>query len=249
MTQASKIEVLNRQGWRKEFEIEKPIIQIGRDQRNDIVLDDGSDATVEPRHAQLLPSTVNRQGLRLVNLSNSIITVFARNEPAGGPGVALAPRAATEIASGDRAKIGEFTLTLYGAEQRSEMVQLSIELPSKELLLDRPLAGGLTIRHVGDKAAVQFKIALDGLEPEHYELGPGPLLFPNAEKQLAFRLHHPNRPFPKAGLHRITFQVTAPDAYPGEIATISCDLDIAPFYRHKMRMVVMDLETTKYHLG
>jgi hypothetical protein len=93
---------------------------------------------------------------------------------------------------------------------------------------------------VGDRAAVQFKIELEGLDPDSYEIGPGPVLFPNAEKTVTFRLRHPKRPYPPAGPHRITFHVTAPDAYPDERATISQEVEVAPFYRHKTRVVVID---------
>jgi hypothetical protein len=113
-------------------------------------------------------------------------------------------------------------------------------MPSNALTLDRPLTGTLNIHHVGNKAAVQFKIELEGLDPDSYEIGPGPVLFPNAEKQVNFRLMHPKRPYPPAGSHQITFHVTAPDAYANERATVSTDIEVAPIYRHKMRVVVMD---------
>jgi hypothetical protein len=120
MAQESHIEVINKFGWRKEFVVDKPIIQIGRDARNDLVLDDGFENGIAPRHAQLLPSSINRQGLRLVNLSDKEIQVFAQGGKtlanpltAGGGGnghiaapaatltAAIAPRSSAEIASGD----------------------------------------------------------------------------------------------------------------------------------------------------
>ncbi len=136
--------------------------------------------------------------------------------------------------------MGDFTLVFHGGEQRSEVVKLTLDMPSTGLVLDQALNGTLTINHVGNKAAVQFKIELDGLDADSYVIGPGPVLFPNAEKQVAFRLNHPKKSYPPAGDRRITFHVTAPDAYPDERASISKDIQIAPFYRHKMRLVVMD---------
>ena len=78
MAQESRIEIINKFGWRKDFVIDKPIIQIGRDARNDLVLDDGFESGIAPRHAQLLPSSVNRSGLRLVNLSDKDILLYAQ---------------------------------------------------------------------------------------------------------------------------------------------------------------------------
>jgi hypothetical protein len=94
---------------------------------------------------------------------------------------------------------------------------------------------------------VQFTIDLEGLSPDCYEIAPGPILFPNAEKPVPFRLVHPWKPNPPAGEWRITFHVSAPAAYPGESASISRTIKIAPFHKHKMRVVVMD--SPEYRLG
>lgn len=240
MAQENKIEVINRMGWRKEFVLEKPIIQIGRDERNDVVLDDGLENDVAPRHAQLLPSSANRNGMRLINLSSSPITVMKQGGAAQNGGTTLEPRSSTEIVSGDQAKVGSFTLVFNSGDSRSEVVRLTIDMPDTYLSLDQPLRGALKIHHVGDKAAVQFRVELQGLDSQFVEVAPGPVLFPNAEKQIEFRIRHPRRPTPPAGAHQITFVVTAPDAYPGEQATISQTIEIAPFHQHRMRVVVVD---------
>ncbi len=247
MAQDNRIEVINKFGWRKDFVIDKQIIQIGRDARNDLVLDDGYENGIAPRHAQLLPSSVNTQGLRLINLSEQDILVYAQgsrtgaNEAVVGPPTAtIAPRSAVEVASGDLVKLGEFSLIFHGGTIYSEVMKLNVEMASHTLTLDRPLTGVLSIHHVGNKAAVQFKIELEGLDPDSYEFGPGPVLFPNAEKQVNFRLMHPKRPYPPAGKHTITFHVSAPDAYAGERSTVSQEIEIAPIYNHKMRVVVID---------
>jgi hypothetical protein len=247
MPRESKVEVINRQGWRKEFVIEKPMIQIGRDARNDIVLDDGLENDLAPRHAQVLPSAVSSQGLRLVNLSDAEIVVAPKSAGGSKPEVVVGPRSSAELGNGDQVKMGGFTLIFYGGEQRSEMVQLSLDLAGDELAPDRPLPGVLTIRHVGNKAAVQFKIEVEGLEADAYEIGPGPVLFPSAEKQIAFRLLHPKRAYPPAGAHRVTFHVSAPEAYPGERASISGDIRVAPYFRHRMRVQMAD--AAEYRLG
>lgn len=253
MPQQNRVEVINKFGWKKEFVIDKPIIQIGRDARNDIVLDDGHESGIAPRHAQLLPSSVNRQGMRLINLSDREMqhmpgggAVVATPVGASGlavaqrPGATIAARASAEIAGGDLLRIGEFTLIFHGGEQHSGVLKLDVETNGKLLALDRPLTGTLTIRHLGSQAAVQFRIEVEGLDPDVVEIGPGPVLFPNAEKQVPFRLVHPKRPHPPAGPHRVTFFVSAPDAYPDERASVVAEIEVAPYYRHKVRVVVMD---------
>jgi len=246
MPQENRVEVINRLGWRKDFVLDKQIIQIGRDARNDIVLDDGMESSIAARHAQLLPSSVNRSGLRLINLSDQAIERLATEGGAATSSTSIAPRASGEITSGDSVKIGDFTLVFHGGEQRSEVVKLSVETNAKLLAPDRPLTGSLTIHHVGNKAAVQFKIELEGLPSDAYEIGPGPVLFPNAEKQVSFRLIHSKGAYPPAGSNRITFHVSAPDAYPDEHASVAHEIEVAPFFQHKMRVVVMD--SLDYHL-
>ena len=240
MADESSIEIINKYGWRKDFIIEKPIVLIGRDDRNDIVLNDGLESSVDARHAQMVPSTTGNQGMRLINLSTSDIVVTPKSGQNGPVTLPVAPRAAAEIGNGDQIKMGEFTLVYHGGEQRSEVKRLSIDMPSTDLTLDQPLTGTLTIHYLGAKPAVQFKIELVGLDSDCYEIGPGPVLFPDAEKGVAFRLFHPKRPKPPAGEHRITFRVTAPAAYPGESATISKEIMIAPYFQHRTRVVVMD---------
>ncbi len=246
MPQENRVEIINRMGWHKDFVLDKQIIQIGRDARNDIVLDDGMESSIAARHAQLLPSSVNRSGLRLINLSDQPIERLPTEGRPAAPSPSIAPRASGEIAGGDRVKIGDFTLVFHGGELRSEVVKLSVETNGKVLAPDRPLTGSLTIHHVGNKAAVQFKIELEGLPPDAYEIGPGPVLFPNAEKAVSFRLIHPKGAYPPAGPNRITFHVSAPAAYPDERASVAHEIDVAPVYQHKMRVVVMD--SLDYHL-
>lgn len=240
MAQENKIEVINKLGWRKEFVLEKSIVQIGRDERNDVILDDGMESDISARHAQLLPSAANRNGMRLINLSTSPITIFKQGQTQEAAGKTLEPRSSVEIVSGDRAKMGSFTLVFHGGDTRSEVVRLSVDMPDTHLVLDKPLRGTLKIQHVGDKAAVQFRVEVAGWESQFIEIAPGPVLFPNAEKSVEFRVMHPKRAKPPAGAHQLTFVVTAPDAYPGEEATLNHTIQIAPFFDHRMRVVVID---------
>ncbi|NJN84533.1 MAG: hypothetical protein HC802_21120 [Caldilineaceae bacterium] len=247
MAQESKIEVINPFGWRKEFVLQKGIIHVGSNDRNDIVLVGGDAEQVQPRHAQILPSTLNRQGYRLVNLSTLPIAIRARHVLDSDAGVVLEPRGSAEIADGDRARIGGFSLIFHGGEQRSAVMKLDMKLSSTELGLDTPITGTLVINHIGNKAGVQFKLELDGLDAAYYELGPGPVLFPNAQREVAFRLNHPKKPFPRAGETTIAIHVSAPDAYPDEKASISRSIQIAPYYGHKLRVLPMD--SAEYRLA
>jgi hypothetical protein len=102
---------------------------------------------------------------------------------------------------------------------------------------EKPLQGIVTVHNRGNMPGVQFRLEIEGLEADAYEIGPGPVLFPNVEKGVALTVHHPHRPEPRAGTHSIQIQATAPEAYPGERASIHQELEILPYYSHTVRMV------------
>jgi len=258
-----QVEVVDRDGWRKAFPLEKHIVHIGSDPRNDIVLDGLRGAGVAPRHLQLIALSAN-PGYRLVNLGDGDILLGE-----SGEGV-LAPRSATDIADGTVLRVGDFTLHFccgegapvgeaaaagkaaagvvgdarppgaMGAAASSQVIGLRLVLPQTQLEPDRPIDGAVMVRNLGDKPGVQFKLAVEGLHPDCYEIGAGPLLFPNAEKETFFRLSHPRSPCMSAGDHRFTVRATAPGAYPGESAVISQTIHMALFYHHSLRLVIED---------
>jgi len=123
------------------------------------------------------------------------------------------------------------------ADHASDIIGLTLTLQQTELAPDRPLQGTLTIRNLGQRTGVQFQMELDGLDPDCYILGPGPILFPNAERDMQLVLHHPRRLSPPAGERRIAVRATAPDVYPGESAVVSATVDIEPFYDQRLRVV------------
>lgn len=122
-------------------------------------------------------------------------------------------------------------------DQASSTIGLSLSLEQTDLDPDMPLEGKVTIRNLGQQTGVQFRLELDGLDPECYTLGPGLILFPNAEREMQLVLHHPRRPSPPAGKRRIAVRATAPVVYPGERAVVSVTVDIKPFYDQRLRVV------------
>ena len=234
---ATVIEVTDKAGWRKEFSLQKAIAYIGADARNDIVLDPDRGSGVSPRHLQLI-SVAN--GFRLINMGDSEVRLGANAERV------VAPRAFLEVTGGDQVKVGDFTLTFQGAgsgiagrdaDQNSRSISLTMRLAQTKLGVDKPLEGAVMVRNWGTKAGVQFSLEVDGLDPACLEIGPGPLLFPNAEKEVAFKVHHPRATKPPAGDYRIRIRATAPAAYPGEAAVVSQMIQLLPFYSHKLRVV------------
>jgi hypothetical protein len=252
-----QVEVVDRDGWRKAFPLEKHIVHIGSDPRNDIVLDGRRGAGVAARHLQLIALPAN-PGYRLVNLGDGDILLGESGERV------LAPRSATDIADGAYLRVGDFTLHFccgegtpagkaaavvvgdarppgaMGTAASSQVIGLRLVLPQTQLKPGQPIDGAVVVGNLGDKPGVQFKLAVEGLHPDCYEIGAGPLLFPNAEKETFFRLSHPQSPCMSAGDHRFSIRATAPGAYPGESAVISQTIHMAPFYHHSLRLVIED---------
>lgn len=249
-----RIEVADREGWRREHPLQKNIIHVGSDSRNDIVLDTAHGAGVSPRHLQLI--ALDGQGFRLVNIGSTDVSIGAVGERT------IAPLGVLDLGSGERVKVGDFLLTLYtgpgggsgsvasasgaavstatgsGGERNSGSVGLSVSFPNITVSPVRPIDGIVNVRNLGDKNSVQFRIEIDGLDPEFYEIGPGPILFPGAEKSVSLRIHHPRKADPPAGDLRIRIRATAPSAYPGDSAQVTQVIRILPFHTYKLRLVI-----------
>jgi hypothetical protein len=254
MDLSCSVQITDRDGWLKTFTLEKSLVHIGSEARNDIVLDAQRGAGVVPRHLQLV--TLPGQGYRAVNLSTVSI-------PLGESGTEfLEPRSALQVTNGVRLQLGEFVLVFRLGEpcidvgpepaarpvfamssarvRTSAVIGLQLSLPDQALVPERSLEGFITVRNQGKEPGVQFRLELEGLDPGYYEMGPGPILFPNVEKAVSLRLNHPRGPNPPAGRHTIQVRVTAPTAYPGESAIVSREIEIRPYFSHAISLLEMD---------
>ncbi|MBI5879546.1 MAG: hypothetical protein HZB53_17995 [Chloroflexi bacterium] len=286
----SKLAVIDRDGWRKEFPLSKPITFIGSDPGDDIVLEAARGGGVNPRHVQLL---LQGGASRIVTLGGAL-TISALTGPQAIPAYSSAP-----VNPGDSLRIGEFQISIIldgvgtpvtaaspapaavpilapaatpatlatsapaagyapigsvgaaGAtvapasvapapvEAPSASIGVRLSLPGVPLAPNQPLEGVVTIRNQGGRPGAQFRLQVDGLDADCYEVGPGPMLFPNAEKDVFLRLMHPKRPQPPAGSLTVTVRVTAPEAYPGEIAGASQVITILPYYNQTLHMTAI----------
>jgi hypothetical protein len=277
MDAQNKVEITDRDGWHKEFVLQKPLIHIGSDPRNDIVLSSARGTGVAPRHLQLICVPGEQPGYRGINLGDQDILV-------GDLGNAsVAPRSALQIVDGDQLKLGDFTLIFRlngeggqplppswtrtapataapasfsgqpgmgvpsqdrlpsaGSRGSSAVIGLTLALSGSTLAPDHPLEGVVTVHNLGKKPGVQFRLEVEDLAPDCYQIGPGPILFPNASKEVLLRLYHPRSSTLPAGPRAIRIRATAPDAYPGESVTVTQDMQVLPFYSHRLRVVSTD---------
>jgi len=260
MAQRGTVEVIDKGGWSRSFPLNKNILHIGSDARNDIVIETWHGAGLAARHLQLVPSPTSGLGYRLVNMGTTEVLLGPNGERS------LLPRAAIDLADGDVVRLGELMFIFRSdgasvvttaatpsangnraapvagvataaavAARKGNPIGLSLTLPQSLLTPGQPIDGAITVKNQGDKSGVQFKIEVEGFDSDAYELGPAPILFPDVEKQVLFRLRHPQKPNPPAGDRRLTIRVTAP-AYPGEVATVSQVIQIAPHIKHSLSL-------------
>lgn len=275
MAQRGTVEVIDKGGWSRSFPLNKNIIHIGSDARNDIVIETWHGTGLAARHLQLVPSPTSSLGYRLVNMGTIEVLLGSNGERS------LPPRAAIDLADGDIVSLGELTFIFHGegsgapsaasvanaaaagvvaataaqpsaanraapvagmatatvaAARKGNPIGLSLTLSQALLAPGQPIDGAITIKNQGDKTGVQFKIEVEGFDSDSYELGPAPILFPDVEKQVLFRLRHPQKPNPSAGDRRLTIRVTAPNAYPGEVATVSQVIQVASYIKHSLSL-------------
>jgi hypothetical protein len=256
MASGSRIEITDKEGWRKEFSLNKRLIYVGSDIRNDIVLSPVRGTGVSPRHLQLIAMPGANRMISAVNLSPVGIPLGE-----GGSRV-LEPNSALEVADGESYHLGDFTLTFHlqefalsnqpaeaspvgqsspqGAAGRPASIGLRVSLPQPVINPDNFTEGIIYISNLGNVPGIQFKLWIEGLPPECYEIGPAPILFPGAEKGIPFRLRHPRRPGYAAGTHPLFFKAEAPDAYPAESAIVKNEIRFSPFYSHTLRLMSLD---------
>jgi hypothetical protein len=264
MDAQNQVEITDKDGWRKAFPLQKPLIHIGSDSRNDIVLEASRGAGVAARHLQLIAVPGSR-GYRAINLGDRDVSL-------GDSGSRfLLPRSAVDISDGEQLRLGEFSLvfrigevgpersvgvtgheavsrSVVGEaavagprrEKSSASIGLRLSLPQVALEPGSPLEGMIAVRNLGNEPGVQFRLEVEGLEPDCYEVGPGPILFPNVEKGVPLRLYHPRRSSLLAGRYQIQIRATAPEAYPEESVVISQEIQVLPFYSHVLRLVAID---------
>ena len=305
-----RVEVTDRDGWRKEFVLQKVINHVGVDARNDIVLESAHGGGVAPRHLQIIASG---DTCRVVNVGNMDITIATGFDPATTAPTQVRPLpqlSSTDVMYGAWIKLGDFTVRMRLVDQIGytapavpmqateqdagavaaggvstppatppttyspvtqtaptppvaptsqavtgapagastagpdvpigDSIGLRLKLDQTQLGLDTPIEGSVVVRNAGTRPGAQFKLEVIGLAPECYEIGTGPILFPNAEREVAFRFTHSKKMTPKAGDLRVVIRATSPDAYPGQVAVAVATIQVTPFFIHDLKLTATD---------
>jgi hypothetical protein len=233
MAYYGSVKISDRDGWLKNYPLEKALLMVGSGTMNDIVLSDERGSGVASLHIQVFRPQAEQNTVRVVNLAKSGLP-FRRSRGENG---SLLPGSSIMLGSGDAISLGEYSLQFTLQAQpgvvrtaRSAHLGLKLELPGLDLTAGGRLAGQLTVTNYGDQGRCQFELELEGLSAGCYQIDPAPLLFPRAEEHLQIRFfHRGSRPL--AGKQAFTLRATAPAAYPAEMVAISETLDVSPVYR------------------
>jgi hypothetical protein len=216
----------------------------------DVFVGAAADRSVQPRSFANLPDgdAIRLGDFRLVFRSgDTLLTLGPGGRSCTLPGFTTGASASASIGAAAGATLGGSSTyngpatgnLLAGpanSGRTSAAIGLRLSLPSAQLAPDRPLLGSILVSNLGDKPGVQFRLEAEGLEPDCYEIGPGPLLFPGAEKAVSLLLRHSKRAIPSAGIHRLVIRASAPDAYPGDSMTVTQDIQVLPYLRHSLRL-------------
>ncbi|MCB0155513.1 MAG: hypothetical protein KDF65_12025 [Anaerolineae bacterium] len=236
MNQPNRLEIITQHGWAREYPLTKGIIHIGSAPTNDIRLDERFGGGVAPLHVQLITISNGSPVYKLINLGETNLVVGADEE------LLLAPQAVLDLTDGLQFKVGEFTLIFHsggptesGSIQLSRSIGLTLELPHTQLAPHQALEGVVVVSNLGHQMGARFDLTLEGLEPDCYELAPGPLLSSGAEKEVFFCLYHRGHK-PLAGSYQLVIRATAPETYPGEQATASQLIEVLPHYQHGLSL-------------
>ena len=302
-----RVEVTDKDGWHKDYVLQKVINHVGVDARNDVVLDATHGSGVSARHLQII---VSGDTCRVVNVGNTDITLATGFDPLTTAPTQIRPLtqlSSTDVIYGAWIKLGDFTLRMRLPDQAAsggswqapaavgetsavpaysavastvapfvsagatqspplstnlntataaslassgqpvgpdvpigDQIGLRLKLDQTALKIDEPLEGSVVVRNSGTRPGAQFRIEVVGLDQECYEIGAGPVLFPNAEREVAFRFMHSKKSKPKAGDLKVIIRATAPDAYPGQVAVVSQVIQVEPFYQQELKLTALD---------
>lgn len=234
MLVGSVLEIIDKEGWRKDFQINRALVHIGSAPNCDVVLPADRGGGIAPRHLQLLENTTTGVGYSVVNLSDSPIFIGEADKKT------IVPLEIAEVSNGEHIIVGDFTLIYHaGVKQAKGTQAIGISLRLSQLVLhpEAPIEGVVTVSNQGEAEGVQFFLDVEGLDPDMYEIGAGPLLFPRAAKNVALKIYHPKDSRLRAGDQRFMVRATAPEAYPGESAIATQTIKVAPFYQHSLEII------------
>lgn len=237
MAQQGIVEVIDKTGWTKKYYLDQWITQIGGDQSNQIVLDASRGSGVSSVHAQLLYLPETGNVYRLVNLGDTYIMMGETGHQA------ITPLSYMDIQNGAKVQVGEFTLVFHlegegpgVVKEISQNFEVSLSLGRRRLTPGGKLGGSIILKNLGEAEHIQFRIELEGLPEDCYQIDSPPLMFPDMETVIPIQIYH-RKTRPLAGEQQLSIRVESPKGYPGEQVVVKQTLHVLPYYEHKVKLL------------
>lgn len=211
----------NPNGWQKSVKPDKAITRVGSSPVCDIQLDSSD---ISPYQIEIIYLQEKPSACKITNLGKDEISLVVSGERQR-----LAPFFSIELQDQDEILLAGNTLHVQMPLQSSSLIGASLEFSSTVLSLRAPVVGRLTLKNNGDQSACQFQVAVWGVPPDCYQIGPAPLLYPGGQDEVIVRFFH-HCIAPPAGRMDVRFEISAPLSYPGEKVVIRQPLYVTPIY-------------------
>jgi hypothetical protein len=221
-------------GWQKPFQLNEGVYWVGSADKVQIQLPVMKE--ISPYHLQVV-NAHNSPSVRLINLSKGSIVVQK-----GAESTLFAPGAIMDVFGPEIFRLGPYTLHFQlqkqnesqpaTAEGKQKVIGLRLVLPDIVLRPNIPLVGVLSLQNLGNQAC-QFRVEVEGIPEQCCEITPPPLIFAGGEESAEVRFFH-KMVAPPAGQQKVTIRVSAPDVYPGDVATVQQVLKVMPCYAQSL---------------
>ncbi len=221
-----KIRVINQNDWERTYELDKSIIRIGSQISCDIQLT-GND--IQPMHMQLV-----RAGGKEIKY---ILRTFADNvKITRGDQVFTGQQMVPyEVLDGDKLVFASYRIILSLEDEQTRVrssnnMEAKMYIQKRDLSVDSPINGILSLKNTGTEKACQFRMQIRGIPDECLRSAPLPYLYPGGKSTVGFMISHLQTK-PSPGFHTVSITLSAPDDYFGEVLEFRQDIYVNPVFK------------------
>lgn len=223
--------IVEKSGWSKSLKIDRAVIRVGSASSNDIQLQSPEIAAV---HIQIFNPSVTDSYCKVVNLAHEIAVKVSRDIHK------LPSFASVNVRDGDEILLDGYSITFRLPQSTNVLkparkIQGNLCLTEAFLRPEHATTGVLTIMNAGEQSGCQFKVEVQGLPADCYQIDPIPLMYQGAQEDVRVQFFHRTH-YPSAGLQTILIKLSSPESYPGEELLIRQEIYVAPVFRQVLEL-------------
>ena len=223
--------IVEKSGWSKSIKTDRAVTRVGSAPSNDIQLQSSKIASVQ---LQILHSTDTDSRCKVVNLAHEITAKIS------GEIRRLSTCAVVDVHDGDEILLDNYSIAFRlplsaNVMQSARMIQATLSFADAVLRPKFATTGVLTIKNAGEHSACQFRVDIEGLPTDCFQIDPIPLMYSGAQEEVLVRIFH-RILYPSAGRQTIVLKVSAPESYPGEELMIRQDIYVTPVFKQALEL-------------